>query len=482
MVPLSGLDGVFLDLETPATPMHVGSVHLFEPAPRGARDFHTLVKRMLRARLGVAPIFARRLAPVPLNLAHPVWLDGCKVDLGFHVRRVPVPAPGGHAELERCVAGLHGELLDRRRPLWMMYVLDGLADGRRGYYFKVHHAVLDGAAGTALAAALYDTAAHVAHPPRRPARTARGATPGAIAIAGAAFSHDAGQFVRLLRSLPDAARVLAAVIGAPPPRLRRNFSFGPRTVFNATVTAERSIAFRSLPLEEIKAIGARHDATINDVVLALCSGTLRRYLARHGGVPKKPLIATMPISLREPGDARYTTAATLSLVSLATHLADPVRRLRAVRAAASATKQLARRARSLIPTDFPSLGVPWIASSLAALYGRSHVADVLPPIANVVISNVPGPRVTLYTAGAQMQEYWPVSIVEHGIGLNITVLSYVGTLGFGFTAARALVADADELGADLAAAHAELLAAKGPRKRRPAPARRRRASRKPARG
>ena len=210
---------------------------------------------------------------------------------------------------------------------------------------------------------------------------------------------------------------------------------------------------------EIKAIGAHHDATINDVVLGLCSGALRRYLARHGGVPRKPLVAAMPISLREPGDKHYGTEATLSLVSLATNIADPVRRLRAVRAAAAATKRLARRTRALLPTDFPSVGMPWIAASLAALYGRSHAADLVPPIANVVISNVPGPRVPLYTAGALMEEYWPLSIVEHGVGLNITVLSYVGTLGFGFTAARAAVADARELAADLAAAHAELKAA-----------------------
>jgi WS/DGAT/MGAT family acyltransferase len=483
IVPLSGLDGVFLDLETPATPMHVGSVHLFKkPARGGAADFYPQVKRMLAARLDVAPIFSRRLAPMPLNLAHPVWLDGTKVDLDFHVRRAPVAAPGGQAELERCVAELHAQLLDRSRPLWMMYVFDGLADGRRGYYFKVHHAVLDGAAGTLLAAALYDTSARAGRRPRAPARSARGAAPGAIAVAGAVFSHDAGQFVRLLRSLPDAARLLASIIGVPAPGLRRNFSFGPRTVLNATIGAERSIAFSSLPLDEIKAIGARHDATINDVVLALCSGALRRYLARHGGVPRAPLIATMPISVREPGDTRFHTAATLSLVRLATHLADPVRRLRAVRAAASASKQLARRARSLIPTDFPSVGMPWVAGSLASLWGHSHVADVLPPIANVVISNVPGPRATLYTVGAEMEQYWPVSIVEHGIGLNITVLSYVDTLGFGFTAARSAVAEARELAADLAAAHAELLAAKLPRRRRAAAAPRRRARRAPARG
>ena len=460
LVPLTGLDGVFLDVETPATPMHVGSLHVFAPAARGAHDFHALVSRMLAARLGVAPIFARRLAPVPLNLAHPLWLDGGRVDLRYHVKRVRVPAPGTRAELERCVATLHAKLMDRRKPLWQLFVLDGLADRRRAYYFKVHHAVLDGAAGAALATALYDVAARPRRAPaRRAPRTRRGAAPGALAVAGAVLSHDAGQWVRLLRSVPDAARALARVVGAAGPGLRRNFSFGPRTALNATITPERSIAFLSLPLADIKAIGTRHGATVNDVVLALCSGTLRRYLARHGGVPRKPLIASMPISLRELGDSHFGTEATLGLVSLATHLADPVRRLRAVRAAAGTAKRLARRARSLLPTDFPSVGLPWIAGGLASLYGRSHAADLVPPIANVVISNVPGPRVPLYTVGARMEEYWPVSIVEHGIGLNITVLSYVDALGFGFTAASAAVPDARELARDLEAAYAELAAA-----------------------
>lgn len=470
IVPLTGLDGVFLDLETPATPMHVGSVHLFAK-PRGRQaDFYGAVKRLLAGGTRVAPVLGRRLAEVPLHLAHPVWVEGEEIDLDFHVRRVQVPAPGTQAALEDCVAELHSQLMDRSRPLWTIYVLEGLEDGRRAYYFKIHHAVLDGAAGVALAAALFDASPSA----RRPAhRTSPGSgdRPGWLAAAGAAFSHDAAQYVRLVRYLPTAVRALAGIVSpaaSAGSQLLGNLAFGPRTPLNVTVTAERRFAVGSLPLDEFKAIGARFDATINDVVLAVCGGTLRRYLARHGGLPRAPLIATMPISLREPGDTHFGTAATLSLVNLATHIADPVRRLRAVRAAAGATKSLARSARSLLPTDFPSIGVPWIVSSMAALYGRSHIADVIPPIANVVISNVPGPQVPLYTAGARMEAYWPVSIVEHGLGLNITVLSYTGTLAFGFTAARAAVADARELASDLAVAHAELKRRASRRRRRPA--------------
>jgi len=472
IVPLTGLDGLFLDLETPATPMHVGSVHLFAKPQGRERDFYLAVRRLLAVRARVAPVLGRRLAEVPLNLAHPLWVEGEEIDLDFHVRRVQVPAPGTQAALEDCIAELHSQLMDRSRPLWTIYVLEGLEDGRRAYYFKVHHAVLDGAAGVVLAATLFDAAPSARRASHRTSRGTSGDRLGWLAAAGAAFSHDGAQYVRLVRYLPTAVQALAGIVRSAPVslggELRRNLTFGPRTPLNVTVTAERRFAVGSLPLDEVKAIGARFGATINDVVLAVCGGTLRRYLARHGGVPRSPLIATMPISLREPGDTHFGTAATLSLVNLATHIADPVRRLKAVRAAAGATKSLARGARSLIPTDFPSIGVPWIVSTLAALYGRSHIADMIPPIANVVISNVPGPQVPLYTAGARMEAYWPVSIVEHGIGLNITVLSYTGTLAFGFTAARVAVADARELVADLAAAHAELKRCASRPQRRPA--------------
>jgi WS/DGAT/MGAT family acyltransferase len=238
--------------------------------------------------------------------------------------------------------------------------------------------------------------------------------------------------------------------------LWRNISFWPRTPINAAITGERGFAAASISLPEVKAIAAAQEATVNDVVLALCSGALRRYLARHGGIPRKPLVATMPISLRDQGNREFSTQATLSLVSLATHIADPVRRLRAIRAAAGATKSVAKRAKSVIPVDFPTIGWPWIVGVLASMYGKTRLANAIPPIANVVISNVAGPAVPLYVAGARMTGYWPLSIVEHGIGLNITLMSYVGELGIGFTAASCVVPKPQELVADILAAHAEL--------------------------
>lgn len=196
-----------------------------------------------------------------------------------------------------------------------------------------------------------------------------------------------------------------------------------------------------------------------EVALATSIALLRLgHLARHGGIPKKPPIATMPISLRDPGNTEFTTQATLSLVNLNTHIVDPVQRLHAIRDAAGATKALAQRARGMIPVDFPSIGAPWLLHALAARYGRSKLAGIAPPIANVVISNVQGPQVPLYVAGARMTDYWPLSIVEHGVGLNITVMSYAGQVAFGFTTARCAVPYARELAAALREALPELVA------------------------
>ena len=492
METLSGVDGALLNLETAATPMHVGSLHLFETPAGYKGDFYAAVRRMMER--GMAPVLRRRLATLPLHLANPAWLQG-EIDLDAHIRRVKLPKPGRWAQLEAVVADLHAELLDRSRPLWMLYVLDGLASGDKAYYFKIHHAMLDGQAGVALARALFETSPDA--PGRKPkARPAAGKSadtppppaPGTLALMAAAFRHDAAQYIKLVRELPGVVRTLADIVrssggkalgaagagtedAADLRELRRSISFGPRTALNVAITPERGFATAAVPRDELKAIAAANEATVNDVVLALCSGGLRRYLKRKGSLPRKPLIASMPISLRDEGNADFRTRATLSLVSLATDIADPLKRLRAIRDSAGATKAVAKRAKSVIPTDFPLIGVPWILGALASLYGRSSVVNTLPVLANVLISNVPGPPVPLYVGGLRMSGYWPLSIVEHGVGLNITLMSYAGTLYLGFVVARNAVPDARRLADDVLDACEEL-------KRRMQPARR--AARKPA--
>ncbi len=354
--------------------MHVASLHVFD-LPAGYRgDFYAKVKRQMAQRLHLAPVLTRKLAPMPLQFANPVWIEDGEVNLDYHVQRITLPSPGTQAQLEDCAARLHSSTLDRNRPLWRLAVIDGLETGQAGYYFQVHHAVLDGQAGVLLANALFDAT------PQQPRRVRRGPVPraehpGIVELAAAALKHDAGQYVKLLRHLPDVVKTLAGMLGAAADgtkgRLGQNFSFGPKTPLNVSVTGERGFAAATIALPTLERLAAVHEAKLNDIVLALCSGALRRYLAPHGGIPKQPLIATMPISLREAGNTEYTTQATLSLVNLHTHIADPVKRLRAIRDGAGAVKSLAKRARGVIPTDFPSIGTPWLLRSLAALYGRS---------------------------------------------------------------------------------------------------------------
>jgi diacylglycerol O-acyltransferase / wax synthase len=188
-------------------------------------------------------------------------------------------------------------------------------------------------------------------------------------------------------------------------------------------------------------------------------GALRRYLAVEGGVPRKSLIAAVPVSLREAGNTEATTLATMTLASLATDIEDPAARLVEVRAASAAAKAVMKRLRGAMPTDFPSLGLPWLLSAAAGLYGRLGVANRIPPIANLVVSNVPGPPMPFYLAGARLKTYWPVSIVEHGLGLNITLQSYAGSLDFGLIAARCALPDLHRVARGLLEAFDELEAA-----------------------
>lgn len=464
---LSGLDGVFLHVETAEMPMHVASLHLLDLPPGRAGHFHADVQRQIRHRLPDAPVLSRRLATMPLQFANPAWVHDDAPDLDYHVQRLVLPPPGTREQLEDLVARLHAERLDRARPLWRMAVIEGLASGQAACYVQVHHAMLDGQAGVKLSQVLFDAAGPAVPKPRSsahaPSTRAAEAPVAPLVRAAAAIRRDAGQYLQLARRLPETARTLAGVVAGLPGEggrtLRQNFSFGPRTALNVPITAERGFAGVSIPLAPLDRLAKAHGARLNDVVLALCSGTLRRWLARHGGVPADPLVATMPVSLRAAGNADYTTQAMLTLVNLHTDVDDPVARLHAIRDASGAMKQLVRRARGVIPMDFPTVGLPWLLQGLASLYGRAGIVNALPVFANVVISNVPGPTEPLAIAGARMTDYWPVSIVAHGVGLNITVLSYAGALGVGFTAARRAVPDARELSSALREAVDELLAA-----------------------
>ena len=459
MKALSGLDGAFLHLETSETPMHVASLHVFDLPPGYKGDFHDNIKRLMRARLRLAPVFTRKLAPMPLQLANPVWVEDGRVDLDYHVRRVTLPKPGTRTQFEDCAGRLHAELLDRSRPLWQLVVIDGLQSGQAAYYFKVHHAVVDGQSGVMLAQTLFD----LTPKPRRiaPGQAAPAEHPGRAELAAAALKHDLGQYIKLVRQLPELLKTLAGPVRRPAaapavadwcrtrPSARRPNSTG-RFAVNVALPARPSRWTRSRRWP--RHMRPRSTTSCWRCAAGCCGATWRSTAACR----RKPLLAAMPISVREPGNTEYTTQATMALVNLNTQIADPVKRLRAIRDAAGAVKAVAKRAKGLMPTDFPTIGVPWVMHGLATLYGRSGLSQALPPLANVVISNVPGPQLPLYAAGARMASYWPMSIVEHGLGLNITVLSYAGAMHFGFTTALNVVGDARELSTALTQALDEL--------------------------
>jgi WS/DGAT/MGAT family acyltransferase len=232
----------------------------------------------------------------------------------------------------------------------------------------------------------------------------------------------------------------------------------PRTHLNVAVTNQRSFAARSLPLAEIKGMAKRTGASLNDIVLAICAGALRRYLADYDGLPKKPLIAAVPVSLRDAGNTDSGNQVTMMLVNLATHIDNPIERLMAIHASSDVGKKLTGSIKAAIPLDYPSFGAPWLMSGLASLYGRTRLADRLPPVVNVAISNVPGPQFPLYFAGAKLAEWYPVSIAMHGVALNMTVQSYNGAVEFGLTACRRAVPDVADLGDYVVEEHRKLMA------------------------
>ena len=482
MQQLSGLDATFLYLETPQMPMHVGALHVLE-LPAGYRGrFVADLRRHLASRLEAAPVLRRRLLWMPLNLANPAWIDA-QPDLREHVVEVRLPKTrkggAGLDALEAEVGRLHGILLDRSRPLWKMHVIEGLAPGpdgcrRVGVYTQLHHAAVDGQAAVALANAILDLTpqGRTAVATRRGRR--RTFEPGMFELLRGALGRDAQQVGRIVRELPSTLGTLKSaamrVLARGGDKGFSNVTLAPRTPLNVSVTGERAFATVTLPLNEVKLLGRAHGATVNDVVLMLCSSALRRYYARRRALPRKSLVAAVPVSLREAGDDSADNQASMSLVSLGTHLGDPLARLEHVKKATAAMKETMGALRSVLPTDFPSLGVPWLMEAAATLYGKAKVADRIPSVANVVISNVPGPSVPLYLAGARMLTNYPASIVVHGLALNITVQSYDQSLDFGLTAAANAMPDVGALADDLRVAFDDLRALPLPGEREPSAA------------
>ncbi len=491
MKQLAGLDASFLYLETPQMPMHVGALHLLELPVGYDGDYVEDLREHMRMRLPLLPALRRRLVAMPLGLSNPGWVDA-DPDLDEHIVEIPLSAGSGMAELEEQVGLLHPVLLDRSRPLWKFHVFTGLEPGPEGQlhvalYTQLHHAAVDGQAAVALAQVILDLSPE---PRAIEALAGRGRKRGQLGTVGmlrAAVSQQWKQTVKLARSLPNAATILGgmavkslggAVAEASVDKLRglladvaaqttavvrgstavSSLGPAPRTRFNVSLSATRSFAGVTLPLADLNRTRKRHQASLNDAVLFVIGGALRRFLSKHGPLPRKSLIAAVPVSTRAAGDTTSNNQATMTFMSLGTHLGDPSERLAHVIASARAMKAQMGQLKSLMPTDFPSLGIPWLMQAGAMLYGRARVAERLPVIANVVISNVPGPQVPLYLAGAKMLTNYPTSIAVHGLALNVTVQTYNQSLDIGLMACGEALPETAELAAYVEAAFMEFQA------------------------
>ena len=464
---LSGIDAAFLHLESPEMPMHVGSLHVLELPAGYSGEFFEDVKACLAQRLHLADVFTRKLALMPFDLSNPVWVEDEDIDLEHHIRHITLPKPGSNTQLQQYVARLHSTLLDRSRPLWEFFVIDGLRSGEVALYIKVHHARLDGQAGVALGRAIFDTTPEGRHikPPRPRARRNQYQL-GVAELLSAAVSNTAQQVVKLVKTLPAMGRAAATLLlpekdedGRRQWSLPRNLNFlAPRTAFNVAITNQRRFAARTVPLAEVKEIAKRSGVSLNDVVMATVAGGLREYFIGHRELPERPLSAAVPVSLRAAGDESANNQVSMVTMTLATDLADPMQRLKTIAAGSVETKAKLGRVKTAIPTDFPMLAAPWLMSGLASLFGRSRLANVLPPVANLVISNVPGIQQQLYFAGARIISYYPVSIPAHGMALNVTVQSYNGRLDYGLIGCRRAVPDIMDLADALLAEHRKLLA------------------------
>jgi WS/DGAT/MGAT family acyltransferase len=473
MKRLSGLDATFLHLETPEMPMHVGALHVFE-LPKGYKGrFVEALRKHMSARLPFAPALRRRLWMMPLNVTNPVWVDAVP-DIKWHVTEVKLPANGkkgtaGLPELEAMVSELHPQRLDRDRPLWRFHVIEGLGPGENGLkrvamYTQLHHAAVDGQAAVALANVILDLTPEPRPLELKASTRQKRFQLSLVEMVSGAVTSELQQITHLVRSLPgmvgslsSAATHMAARSQLVTGRKRAgSLAAAPRMALTHAVTPSRAFAAVSVPLPELKALGRAHEATLNDIVLWLCSSALREFYLRKDELPRASLVAAVPVSLRAKGDTRSDNQASMTLVSLGTHVADPAKRLAHVKAATKAMKSTLADVKSVLPTDFPSIGMPWLMEAATGIYRRATEGDKLPPVANVTISNVPGPPVPLYMAGARMLTNYPCSIVVHGVALNITVQSYDQSLDFGLMADGRAMPDVSDLADDIAAAYAAL--------------------------
>ncbi|MGE2718493.1 WS/DGAT/MGAT family O-acyltransferase [Mycolicibacterium celeriflavum] len=460
MERLSAFDATMLYSESSSVPLNVCSIGCLDTSTiPGGYDFER-VRDYLATRLKALPELRAKLANSQLNLDHPVWVDDDDLDLEYHLHRIALPAPGGRNELVDVCSRIAAAPLDRSKPLWEMWVIEGISEtdpfggGDVGLMIKVHHAAVDGVSAANLISTLCDVTPD--GPPPEPVAGFGGARPLEIAAGGLVRA-----FLRpwqLTRAVPATMQTLFSTItrARSGKAMAAPFS-APATVFNAEITSDRTIALAQLELDDVKRVKNAFDVKVNDVVMALCAGALREYLLKRGELPDKPLIAVVPASVHDKSDRPGRNQLSGFFNNLQTHIEDPAERLRTIAESSS-------RAKAHSADIAPTLLADVTQALPPALFGMamevlSHTPLKRTPIHNVVISNVAGPQDKLYAMGAEMKALYPLGPIFHGSGLNITVMSLEGKLNVGIISCRKLVNDLWDLADRFETALDELLTA-----------------------
>ena len=460
MQRLSGLDASFLYLESAQQPLHVCSiVELDTSTMPGGYTFDRL-KDEFSLRIKGLPMFREKIVDSPFNLDHPVWVEDPDFDIDRHVHRIGLPAPGGRQELAQICGHIASIQLDRSRPLWETWVIEGVAGtdassgGRLAVMTKVHHAGVDGVSGANLMSVLCSTEPDA--PPPDPVDGPGGVNQLELAASG---------LIRFATRPLQLAKVVPLTVASIVETVRRGVSGqamtapfrAPQTAFNAKVTGHRNIAYAQLDLEDIKTVKNRFSVKVNDVVMALVAGVLRRYLIDRGELPDEPLVAMVPVSVRDKSDREGRNQVSGLFSRLETHIEDPAERLRSIAKANSTAKEHSSAIAATLLQDWSQFAAPAVFGIAMRVYSSTGLTEAR-PVHNLVISNVPGPQVPLYFLGAEVKAMYPLGPIFHGAGLNITVMSLNGKLDVGIISCPELLPDLWDLADDFQVALEELLA------------------------
>jgi len=469
MERLSGLDASFLYLENPNLHMHVVMTSVVDPATVPGGYSFARMKGLIAERLPLAPVFQRRLVEVPLRWGHPVWVDDPDFDIDYHVRLAAVPKPGGLRELAAIAGDIAGRQLDRSKPLWEMWIIEGLANDRVGFVTKMHHSTVDGVSGAELLSILFDLEPDPGPTPPPPERVHDDRIPSNLELLGTATVDRAMLPFKLTR---DLVRTGSRVLDVRKVRIGSEERPGlgkaalplsaPRTSFNGSLSRRRSVAFTAIGLDDVKRLKSAMGTTVNDVVLAVCTGALRSYLLHGHELPSKPLVAVVPVSVRTTtANARGSNKVSSMFVQLPSQLDDPLERLEAIHQGTKGAKEEHNALGADTLLNWAEHATPNLFANAARLYSRMRLADRHRPIANLVISNVPGPDFPLYLGGAELECGFPLGPVMEGMGVNITIMSYRGIMYWGIISCPENMPRVWDLAADIPLALDELLDAAG---------------------